>query len=164
MERANLFVVRPRRPSDDEAIVRLGHGAFARYSHAPDRSVAAMLSDPNAEIAVAQRGPHVIGFVIVSFDRLKTTFGPWKNPVIAHLDAIAVDPSAQRRGAGSALLNEALGLASDRGAIHITLRTAMSNTAAQTLFRSAGFCTTVNLGAFYRGGQPAIAMTKLLDL
>lgn len=121
-----------------------------------------MMQARAARTLVAEANGRLAGFAIVSFEELRRPFGPWARPVVASLDAIAVHEDAQGNGVGAALLAEAEQVARAQQAVSLTLRTAVTNARAQGLFRRAGFQTTVRLDAFYRGGQGALAMTKLL--
>lgn len=156
------MTVRPRTPADDEAIVALSRPSFGKYSQSPERSVWGMMQSRGARTLVAEASGRVLGFAIASFAALDRPFGPWARPLIASLDAIAVHDGAQGAGVGKALLAEIERVARAEGAISINLRTAVTNTRAQALFRCAGFLATVQLEGFYRGGQGAFAMTKLL--
>lgn len=156
------MTVRPRTPADDERIVALSRPSFGKYSTAPEQSVWGMLHHRGAVTVVAEAEGRLVGFAIVSFEALQRPFGPWSRPVLAHLDAIAVHERAQGMGVGSALLAEAERVARAREAVSMNLRTAATNTRAQALFRRAGFQKSLQIEAFYRGGQSAFAMTKLL--
>ena len=156
------MTVRPRTPADDEAIVALSRPSFGKYSQSPERSVWGMMQSRGARTLVAEASGRVLGFAIASFAALDRPFGPWARPLIASLDAIAVRDTAQGGGVGSALLAEVEREARAREAVSLNLRTATTNTRAQALFRRAGFQKAVQLQGFYRGGQSAFAMTKLL--
>lgn len=162
MKRAGVVMVRPRTPADDRAIAAIARPSFGRYSHAPEQSIAAMIGAASARTLVAEASGKVVGFAIVTFEALSRPFGPWARPVVASLDAIAVSESAQGNGVGKALLAEVERVAREEQSVSLTLRTATTNRRAQALFRGAGFQTTVELHAFYRAGQTALAMTKLL--
>ena len=162
MKRAGVVTVRPRTPADDERIVALARPSFGKYSQAPEQGVWAMMQARSAHTVVAESGGRLVGFAIVSFEALAKPFGPWTRPVLASLDAIAVRDTAQGGGVGSALLAEVEREARAREAVSLNLRTATTNTRAQALFRRAGFQKAAQLEGFYRGGQSAFAMTKLL--
>lgn len=149
--------------ADDEAIVALSRPSFGKYSPAPEQSVWGMMQSQGARTLVAAMGGRVLGFAIVSFEALARPFGPWVRPVLASLDAIAVHERAQGSGIGKTLLAEIERLARLEGAVSINLRTAVTNKRAQALFRRTGYQATLQIPGFYRGGQGAFAMTKLLD-
>ena len=164
MKRTGIVTVRPRIPADDRFIAALARPSFARYSMVPEQSVTAMMNGRTAVTLVAEAGARPIGFAIVSFESLGRPYGPWMQPVLASLDAIAVDEKAQGAGVGKALLAEVERVARARDAVSVHLRTATTNRRAQALFRRAGYQTAVHIEGFYRGGQGALAMMKVLDV
>jgi ribosomal protein S18 acetylase RimI-like enzyme len=162
MKPVGVVTVRPRTAADDEFIAGLARPSFGRYSQAPAQTVASMIRAPAARTVVAESRGRLLGFAIVSFEKLKNSFGPWAQPVLASLDAIAVDENVQGGGVGRALLAEVERLARERQAVSLTLRTATANTRAQALFRRAGFQLTAPIAGLYRGGQNGLAMAKFL--
>jgi len=162
MNRPGVVTVRPRGAADDDFIAALARPSFGRYSQSPGQSVLAMMRSRSAVTLVAEANGRLLGFAIVSFEALSRPFGPWAHPVVASLDAIAVQENAQGAGVGSALLAEVERTARAHQAVSLTLRTAVSNTRAQAVFRRAGFQASVQIEGFYRGGLGAFAMTKLL--
>lgn len=83
----------------------------------------------------------------------------------AELLLIAVDPCAQRRGIGRALLDDFVGLASARGARRLHLEVRDGNPAV-ALYRRAGFILAGRRRAYYHGrdGQALDALTLALQL
>lgn len=162
MKPVGVVTVRPRTSGDDEAIATLARPSFGQYSQSPAQVVAALMRARGARTLVAEASGRLLGFAVVSFTRLEQTFGPWEKPVLASLDAIAVDAKVQGGGVGKALLAEVERVARAQQAVSINLRTATTNTRAQGLFRRAGFLVPAQLPGFYRGEQHALAMTKLL--
>jgi ribosomal-protein-alanine N-acetyltransferase len=57
----------------------------------------------------------------------------------AHVTTIAVDPGWHRHKIGTRLLLHLTRSSAERGARHLTLEVRVSNTAAQTMYRSFGF-------------------------
>ena len=162
MKRTGVVTVRPRTPADDGFILGLARLSFSPYSQPPGQSVAAMMSSRAAVTVVAEAGGRLLGFAVVSFTTLKRPFGPWERPALASLAAIAVREEARGAGVGKALMTEVERAARSRGAVSIHLRTATTNRSAQALFRRSGFQTAVQIEGFYRGGQGAFAMMKVL--
>lgn len=162
MKPVGVVTVRPRAPADDERILELSRPSFSRYSQAPAQTVASMMRAAAARTVVAEARGRLLGFAIVSFERLQKSFGPWTSPVLASLDAIAVQESARGGGVGRMLLAEVERMARERDAVSLTLRTATANTSAQALFKRAGFQITAPIAGLYRGGQNGVAMTKFL--
>jgi len=76
--------------------------------------------------------------------------------------AIAVAPTYQRRGIGSALLNYIDFLTTQRGLSMLLLHTAKENRAAQLFFRKRGFKVIGTQGSYYPKGQTAFIMSKAI--
>ena len=114
LEVTQTLVVRPRHPKDDAFILELARSAFARYASAPARTVARLVRDPAARTYVAVAGARTLGIAIVSVTRVRP-WGPYDDPALAHLDAIAVASDVQRHGIGRALLTRVEDHAAERG-------------------------------------------------
>ena len=71
----------------------------------------------------------------------------------AHLLNLTVAPAHQRRGHGSALLREVLGIARDRGARNLFLEVRPSNVAAQALYENFGFRRIAVRRGYYPAGK-----------
>jgi ribosomal protein S18 acetylase RimI-like enzyme len=67
---------------------------------------------------------------------------PIPPPGSLYIDALATDARFRRRGAATALLDEASRQAAARGLTHVALDTAVTNTAAQALYDRSGFTVT----------------------
>jgi ribosomal protein S18 acetylase RimI-like enzyme len=80
--------------------------------------------------------------------------------VTGEILAIAVAPTYQRRGIGSALLTYMDFLATQRGLRMLLLHTAKENTEAQSFFRKRGFKVVGAQESYYPKGQTALIMSK----
>jgi ribosomal-protein-alanine N-acetyltransferase len=80
----------------------------------------------------------VLGFVAGRFRRR-----------VMHLEGLAVDPAARRRGAGAALVRAAVGHAGTQRMRAITLDVSVSNRAALALYEREGFHIARRLTRFY---------------
>jgi len=158
----DTLVVRPRHPDDDRFILELARRAFALYASAPAQTVVRLVRDPTARTFVATAGELPLGMAVVSVVRARP-WGPYDDPALSHLDAIAVAPEARRRGIGRALLQRAEQHAAERGAVSMTLMTAIDNHAARRLFRRAGYLELLENDGVYAGGRAAVRMLKPLD-
>ena len=171
------LILRPRRPADDGFIYRLSDRLFAPYSRHPTGSMASMLAERGALAFVAEveaevaRGrrdggaaetPAPAGFIVLGFERLARSFGPWQRPALARLNAIGVQPDLHGRGVGRFLLDRAEALAREAGAVSLTLMTAETNARARRLFVAGGFQALFTLDQAYARGQRGIVMTKAL--
>lgn len=155
---------RPRAKADDAFIASLGREVFSRWSREPGRSVLSMAAIAGARTEIAVTGGRPVGFVIVTFDRLGRRFGPWADPRVARLDAIAVAPEAQKRGVGAALLEHAESIATHEGGVVMMLMTAQRNLPARRLFQDAGFQGLSQIPREYANGDAAIEMFKPIAL
>lgn len=162
MGTTGLLTVRLRRSDDDDFIRDTAQESFARWSHAPRQSIMAMVHGRTARTIVAEKDGERLGFAIITFEALTRPFGPWSHPVVAHLDAIAVRKNSRRGGIGQVLLAGAETIASESSAVCMSLNTARGNRPALVLFGSYGYQAILEIPEFYRGGQSALAMTKLL--
>lgn len=74
---------------------------------------------------------------------------------------IAVDPLFRRQGIGSALLEDAVDFACQKGLAFLTLEVRQSNLGAQTLYREHGFCPVGVRKNYYRNPlEDALLMTR----
>lgn len=162
MGTTGLLTVRLRRADDDDFIRDLAQESFARWSHTPRQAIMAMIHGRTAHCIVAERDGKRLGFAIITTETLSRPFGPWTRPAVAHLDAIAVRKDARRMGVGQVILAGAETLARECNAVCMSLHTARSNRPALLLFSAYGYQATFEIPDFYRGGEPAWAMTKLL--
>lgn len=164
--RALDLQLRPATPADDAFLRALGRPSFSRWSRDPAESVVRMSRATAAATLVAERAgegsPKAVGFAIVRVEPLGRPFGPWAAPAVAHLDAVAVSRAARGAGVGTALLRAAEELAAERGAVVLSLVTAVANVRARKLFEGAGYLPTARLEAYYLGEWDAIAMFRPL--
>ena len=143
-----------RAGSDDAAaIVALGVGALARgWTRA---ALEAELSRPEASLWVARAAaPDAappVGFLL-------TRLGAGELQVL--LLAVAAD--ARRRGAGSAMLEVALGAARRAGARVVHLEVRAPNRVAQRFYLRHGFEAVGRRHRYYTGGEDAVLMSREL--
>lgn len=79
-----------------------------------------------------------------------------------HLQSLAVDPEARRRGLGRALIAAAEEAAQARGARHMQLELREDNGAAEALYESLGYRHHGTWLAYYEDQSDAHCMQKLL--
>jgi len=153
--------IRPARLDDTDFLVTLSERVFRRYSPNPAALMLRMIRTATTCIAVAEVMGDRLGFVVVNVRPLNRPYGPWVNPSLAHLDAIAVQPSA-RRGLGRLLLAHAETTARGRGAVSMSLLTAETNARARRLFTKAGYQLMLVEPDAYVDGQRGLTMRKAL--
>jgi ribosomal-protein-alanine N-acetyltransferase len=84
-------------------------------------------------------------------------------PHEAYVQTIAVAPTAQRHGVGTALLLALIAEATGRGAGHLDLEVRADNEAAQRLYQRHGFTEiAVRRGYYQPSGTDAVVMRKNL--
>jgi [ribosomal protein S18]-alanine N-acetyltransferase len=97
---------------------------------------------------VARIGRQVVGFVGVMLVEDE-----------AHITTLAVAAAHQRRGVATSLLLDAVRLALEAGARHLSLEVAAGNEAAQSLYRRFGFAPVgVRKGYYPVSGEDALVM------
>jgi ribosomal protein S18 acetylase RimI-like enzyme len=156
------LLARPLHPTDDEFISSLSERVFAAYAWRPVRTTAGMIQERGSRAMVAELAGARAGFFVLGFERLGRAYGPFQDPAVARLNAIAVRPDLQGRGIGRFLLEQAEELARAEGAVSMSLMTAETNLPARALFMSAGFIPLFGLTDAYIRRQRATVMTKPL--
>jgi ribosomal-protein-alanine N-acetyltransferase len=76
----------------------------------------------------------------------------------AEVLTLAVAPDARRSGCGSALLREAMGILTARGAKTLFLEVSVQNAAALALYHKAGFVVAGSRRRYYLDGSDASVM------
>jgi len=102
-------IIRPETPADDDAIRRVVNDAFGATIEG-DLVAAIRASDrfvPDLSL-VAVSGDQILGHVISSYVDVDTTR-------VLQVGPLAVVPSHQRQGVGSALMHETIRIADERG-------------------------------------------------
>jgi putative acetyltransferase len=113
-------VVRPEEPADHEDVARVVAAAFHSKAHA--RLVEAIRVSPGfiAPLSlVAEQDGRVAGHVMISLVGLVAHDGGERQ--VPSLSPLAVDPAAQRRGIGSALVRAVTSAAAERGEALVVL-------------------------------------------
>jgi ribosomal protein S18 acetylase RimI-like enzyme len=157
------ITVRPARPSDLQAIGRLG-ALLVRIHHEfdPQRFIPAtpdtereyawflgtQLEEPKAIVLVAERAGEVVGYTYAGVEG--RDYMALRGPAGVLYDVV-VDPLHRERGIGRKLLDGALISLGKLGVPRVVLSTAERNESAQRLFTRAGFRPTM------------IEMTRELD-
>jgi len=101
---------------------------------------------------VAEKDEEVIGFVVL----VLTPEGEGR------VFAIAVDSRYRGKGVGRALLKAAFNTLRKRKIGYVRLEVRVSNSIAQRLYRSMGFMETGFIPFYYKNGEGAIEMRKVL--
>lgn len=131
-------MIREATPEDAGAIGRL-LDAFNREFDEPTPGAAALaervawlLADGELTVLLADPGP--AGVAVLRFRP-----SLWTEALECHVTEVYVIPERRGRGAGRALMEEALALARRRGADYVELATSEDDVAARALYESLGF-------------------------
>jgi ribosomal-protein-alanine N-acetyltransferase len=104
-------------------------------------------------VLVASADENIIGSMIILLR---------KNILQARIYSLNVHPAYRRMGIGSLLMDTALGVLKKRGFRKITLEAGINNTAARNLYESKGFSADKTLRSYYKNGDDALHLTKIL--
>lgn len=149
-----MITIRPASPSDEEPLGRFG-GALMRQHHAADplrfiqvkhpeagygRFLVSQLANPDSLVIVAEDAGTVVGYVFADVET--TNWMELRGPCgIVH--DIYVEEAARHRGAGRALMREAIAWIRSKGRSQVVLMTKSGNQRAQHLFARLGFRPTM---------------------
>lgn len=140
------MILRAARPEDLPALAEneRSQPTSAGWSEA---QFAAELGRENALVLVCTEGGRPIGHLAA-----------WFVGGEAQLFTVAVAPSAARRGAGTALLQELAAQARARGCAKVTLEVSEANAPARALYARAGGRVVGRRPKFYNDGSDALLM------
>jgi ribosomal-protein-alanine N-acetyltransferase len=113
---------------------------------------AAMARETPETFLVAISGRDIVGYVLTSVNR-----------DAGHVLSIAVRENFRRKGIGSRLMNGIGELLRNKGVLRINLEVRKSNLAAKAFYQKLGFQETGLVNAYYRDGEDAVRMTKILE-
>ena len=145
--------VRRARDADLPRLVALENAVFAT-----DRMSARQwrhhVSNPNADVLVAERGGTMAGAAVVFFH---------SDHRIARLYSIAVAPEARGAGIGDTLLAAAERKARTRGRERFRLEVRTDNAAARRLYERRGYRAFGTKSRYYEDGCDAVRYEKTLS-
>lgn len=132
-------VVRQAGPADLEVIVPLFDGYRQFYGQPSERDRVrgfqkGRLAQGDSVLLIAEADGLALGFT-----QLYPSFSSVSMARIFILNDLFVRPEARRSGVARLLLNAAVRHGREAGAIRLSLSTALTNTAAQALYTSAGW-------------------------
>ncbi len=139
--------IRRAQPQDLRAVVRIERASFA--DPWPASLLAWYLQRPDGLHFVAEEA-EVLGFLLALREE-----GPLAG---VHVHNLAVHPSHQGRGVGTALLQAAIGEARSRGASTVRLEVRTGNDKARRFYEQRGFRVVQVLPHYYEDGENAWAM------
>ena len=100
---------------------------------------------------LAEDGGEIVGYggITVGYDS-------------ADIDNVAVTEAFRHSGVGSAILEELLKIAKERGAAKVFLEVRVSNATAMSLYLKHGFAGVYARTRYYSNGEDCLVMTKEL--
>lgn len=141
------ILVRPPRPGDISAVIRLESASFSD-PWATDALDQELTPDRLRLPLVAEAAGTVVGYLMA-----------WKIVDQLHILNIASDPGMRRRGIGTALLMAAAEKAAEFGLKEMTLEVRQSNSEARSFYLGHGFEATGRRPGYYAdNGEDAIIM------
>jgi ribosomal protein S18 acetylase RimI-like enzyme len=158
--------VRPARPEDGPALVEIDRATWSRQvspAPGPPDADAELWSDrtlPENVLVAEVEGGRVVGYGKIEHPtELPTTEHVW------HVTGLAVEPSAQGGGIGSALMDALVDEARRRGGLRMTLRVLATNPGARRLYERLGFEVEGVLRGEFRAGDDYVDdLLMALDL
>ena len=140
------MTIRPARRSDLPAIVRLYasddlHGADEPGQDVAEGYVAAfeeMAGDPDNGVYVADQSGSVLGTCQLTFIR-QLSYG---GCLVAQVESVYVDAAHRSQGVGQLLMEHAIRLARERGALRIQLTSNLKRLRAHRFYERLGFRAT----------------------
>jgi GNAT superfamily N-acetyltransferase len=130
-----MILLREPKESDaqdlSELLAQLGYPA--NVADIPAR-LAALRSDPDAVVFVAESDGHVVG--VVTAHVLRSLH---RSELVAMLTLLVVAEAARRRGIGEQLVRHAEAWASARGTTAISLTSALRRTDAHAFYQALGY-------------------------
>jgi ribosomal protein S18 acetylase RimI-like enzyme len=133
-----VITTRPARPEDDDRLREIENATWSADvtpAPRPDPERPFLREDvPAEDVLVAELDARVVGFV-----QLHQAIPLPSHAHVLEVNGVAVDPDAQRRGVGRALVLAARHEARGRGATKLTLRVLEPNHGARRLYESCGF-------------------------
>ncbi len=129
------LIIRDMREQDLEAVFE---NEKAAYSHPWTKGILRDCLRVGYHCQVVEQDGELIGHAVLS-----AAAGE------AHLLNISVAPAQQQRGVGRRLLKRMLRIAGEQGADTVFLEVRLSNTPAQYLYQSEGFCEVGRRSGYY---------------
>lgn len=147
------YLIRPLTDQNINEVLRLNVRCFRNGENYTKHTFNYLLSEPrNLSYRIVTSSGEMVGFVFVLVN----------NDGSAHLTTIGVAPEHRRRKLAQRLLSHLENALRKRSISTIVLEVRVSNTAAQYLYREAGYATVQRLAKYYNNGEDCFLMVKSL--
>ena len=154
------FTVRLFKPSDLDKVININRVCLPEnystyfFMEIFDRYPAAFI--------VAEQDGELVGYIMCRIETGFPSLGGLGISKKGHIVSVAVLPHHQRKGVGTALLNEALKSMRTYKAKECFLEVRVSNVPAIEMYRQLGFRIARTVGGYYADGESAHVMAKKL--
>ncbi len=147
------YDVRPLTIEHLKEVMSLNTRCFRKGEHYTKYTFKYLLTDAGilSYRAVTPEG-RMVGFIFVIAN----------DESIAHITTIGVAPEHRQRGIASRLLVHAEESLLKKDFNSVVLEVRVSNTAAQNLYGSSGYCVVQRLQRYYNNGEDAYLMSKVI--
>jgi ribosomal-protein-alanine N-acetyltransferase len=148
------YEVRPLTADQVKELVRLNVRCFTNGDSYTKHTFGYLLNEPNTlSYRMTTAEGEIAGFVFVMVNQNGA----------AHLTTIGVAPEHRRRGIAWRLLSHVEGALRNRKIGTLMLEVRVGNTAAQDLYRRAGYRVVQRINRYYTNGEDCFLMIKTLD-
>jgi ribosomal-protein-alanine N-acetyltransferase len=155
------YTMRTFRPSDLDKVININRACLPE-NYSPYFFMEIYERYPAAFIVAEQDG-ELIGYIMCRVETGFSTFGVLSLSKKGHVVSVAVLPRHQRKGVGTALLNEALTNLRGYKARECFLEVRASNTPAIGMYKQLGFRVVRTAEGYYADGESAYVMAKKLE-
>jgi ribosomal-protein-alanine N-acetyltransferase len=138
--------------ADLDALLSLENISFKEETFNMER-LKYLLLKAKSRVLVAEIEGNIIGSMIILLR---------KHILNARIYSLNVHPGYRRMGIASSLMDFASDLMEKKGFDNITLETGITNTAAQSLYKSKGFHVDKKLSKYYTNGDDALHLIRKL--
>ena len=151
---ATEYEIRPLTDKNLNEVLRLNFRCFSNGENYTKHTFNYLLSEPrNLSYRVVTASGEMVGFVFVLVNEDGS----------AHLTTIGVAPEHRRRHLAKRLLLHLEDALRTRRIFTVVLEVRVSNTAAQNLYRAAGYSVVQRLAKYYNNGEDCFLMVKSLS-
>lgn len=150
---ATRYSIRPLTSKDLRELLHLNLRCFTNGDNYTKHTFNYLLNDPHTVgYRIVAEGGKMAGFIFAMV-----------NPDgAAHITTIGVAPEHRRRGLALVLLAHVETVLKAKGLSTVVLEVRVKNTAAQSLYRLAGYTAVQRMPGYYSNGEDGYLMTKSL--
>lgn len=155
------YTMRPFRPSDLDKVINVNRVCLPE-NYSPYFFMEIHERCP-ATFIVAEQNGELVGYIMCRVETGFSSLGVLGLSKKGHVVSVAVLPPHQRKGVGTALLNEAFENMRGYKAKECFLEVRASNTPAIDMYKQLGFRIARTAEGYYADGENAYVMAKKLE-